>query len=169
MHRGKLVVVSVFVLAVILATSGLIYRYLQTKDVVSFWGARPSQRISSPDRVELWELAPGGGEPAKTAAEGEILIQGRGYVPKQVRDVTKARGFINASSALMLSHNYRWDPTDCEPVWTHALLYHRGEATTVVAISLGCGWVYSTETGRVADIGTITEGLVRLFREQLGS
>ena len=68
MHRGKLVVVSVFVLAVILATSGLIYRYLQTSDVVAFWGARPSQRISSPDRVELWELEPGGGDVADAHA-----------------------------------------------------------------------------------------------------
>ena len=169
MTRGKFVVVLFFTLAVILTGFGLVYRYLQTSDVVSFWGAEQSQRIASPDQVELWALQPWGEQTEKLAQPTKVLIQGREYVPHKIRDVTKARGFLNASSALMLSHNYLWDPENCDPTWTHALLYHRGKDTTVVAISLDCGWVYSVDTERVADIKTITEGLARLFREQLGS
>ena len=169
MARGKLFIFLLFMVALSLTGFGLYYRYTQTHEVVTFWGAEESQRIASPDQVELWTLQPSGEQTAKWPTSAKISIQGRQYVPEEIRDVTKAPGFLNAASALTLSRNYRWNPGDCDPTWTHALLYRRGGDTTVVAVSLDCGWVYSAETDKIASIKTITEGLARLFGEQLGS
>jgi hypothetical protein len=173
MTQGKLFIFLLFGVALILAGFGLYFRYTQTHEVVAFWGPEGSRRIASPDQVELWQLKPWSDQSGNSPTAARISIQDRQYVSTETRNVTKARGFINASSALTLNRNYNWNPRDdepvCEPTWTHALLYRRGEHTTVVAVSMDCGWVYSAETDRVASIKSITEGLARLFQEQLGS
>jgi hypothetical protein len=174
MTRGQFFIVLIFTVALVLAGFGLFYRYTQTHQVIDFWGPEGSQSISSPDQVQLCKLLPWQAESSDLSASSTISIENQKYIIAKSKDVTKARGFINASSALIMNRNYDWNPRqtdpDCTPAWTYALLYHRGESTTVVAISMNCGWVYSKEANQVAGINkSITKGLARLFQEQLGS
>tara|TARA_R110002060_G_scaffold64816_1_gene73870 strand:+ start:128 stop:652 length:525 start_codon:yes stop_codon:yes gene_type:complete len=174
MTRGKLFIFLIFSLALLLTGFALLYRYTQTHEVIDFWGPEGCQSISSPDHVELWQLVPWTDQSTDLPEGSKISIQDRQYIAAKKKSVTKAPGFINASGALILNRNYNWSPreeqSDCMPAWTHALLYRRGKHTTVVAISLNCGWVYSREANRVAGINkSIAEGLARLFQEQLGS
>ena len=174
MTRGKFFIIAIFLLAFLLAGFGLVYRYTQTYEVIAFWGPDGSQSISSPDQVELCALKPWNDQPVDGARDTKISIEGRPYKITSRKNVTKARGFNNASGALILNRNYDWRPRarnpDCRPLWKYALIYRRGENVTVVAISIPCGWVYSQLTHRVAGLNkSVTEGLARLFREQLGS
>ena len=174
--RGKLFVVLIFSLAFLLAAFGLFYRYTQTHEVMDFWGPEGSQSISSPDQVELCELTLLGDHLVDDRDQDatKISIEDRPYVIMTRKDVTKAPGFINASGALILNRNYDWNPRaenpDCRPNWQYALIYRRGKNTTIVAVSIPCGWVYSQATHRLAGLNkSVTEGLARLFQEQLGS
>ena len=172
--RGKWFIILIFSLALIMAGSGLVYRYTQTNEVMDFWGPENSQNISSPDQVTLCEMAPQSGGARSLPAADSIDVDGRPIAILKQKDVTKARGFINASGALILNRNYDWQPRrenpDCTPVWAHALIYRRGLKITVVPVSINCGWVYSQATDRVAGLNkSVIEGLAKLFREQLGS
>ena len=174
MTRGKFFIILIFSLAFLLAAFGLIYRYTQTHEVIAFWGPEGSQSISSPDQVELCELALWDNQPIDVSDDTKISIEDRQYVIRARKDVTKAPGFINASGALIMNRNYDWHPRtanpDCRPTWQYALIYRRGKDTTIVAVSIPCGWVYSQATHRIAGLNkSVTEGLARLFQEQLGS
>ena len=174
MMRGKIFILLIFLLAFFLSGFGLVYRYTQTNEVIGFWGPTGSQSISSPDRVELCALTPRNDQSVDESGDPDILIEGRRYAIVSRKDVTKAPGFNNASGALILNRNYDWRPRvenpDCRPAWKHALIYRHGENRTVVAISVSCGWVYSQATHSVAGLNkSVTEGLARLFQEQLGS
>ena len=173
--RGKFFILIIFLLAFLLAAFGLVYRYTQTHEVMAFWGPEGSQSISSPDQVELCKLTLQDDHLIDNRGDTKkISIEDRQYVIMTRKDVTKAPGFINASGALILNRNYDWHPRaedpDCRPNWQYALIYRRGKNTTIVAISIPCGWVYSQATDRLAGLNkSVTEGLARLFQEQLGS
>ena len=174
MTRGKFFIILIFSLAFLLAAFGLVYRYTQTHEVIAFWGPEGSQSISSPDQVELCELALWDNQPIDVSGGTKISIEDRQYVIRARKDVTKAPGFINASGALIMNRNYDWHPrtenSDCRPTWQYALIYRRGKNTTIVAVSIPCGWVYSQATHRLAGLNkSVNEGLARLFQEQLGS
>ena len=169
MNRGQIVIVSIFGVALVAAGFSLSFRYTQTHDVLEFWGPQAAKLIASPDRVELWELESFAAFEGESPQDKILTVGNEFYKPKVIREVTTAPGFLNARSALTLSRNYQWDPTGCDPNWSHALVYSRGSETAVVVLSIDCGWVYSLGSNRSASIAPIAKGLARLFKEQLGS
>ena len=166
MSRGQAVIIGIFGFSLLAVGFSFWFRYVQTRDVLEFWGTEATGLITRPDRIELWKLEPAGdgGD-----AGPQLSIDGALYEATQVRDVTKARGFTHARHALTLSRNFEWELSDCDPTWSHALVFSTEGSEATVVISLDCKWTRLADGHKTASIARIAEGLAIVFEEQLGS
>ena len=169
MGRGQIVIAGIFGIAVIATVFSLSFRYRATHEALNFWGPQASRLIASPEHVELWKLEPRGALEGESPPGHVLTIADKAYYAGERREVTRAPGFKNAQSALTLSKSFEWDPENCNPIWSHALVFSRGEEITHVVLSIDCAWVYSPSSKKIASVKPIVEGLAKLFEQQLGS
>ena len=160
-YRGKLLIVGMFLMATCFGLGSLIYRYVQTRDVLRLCGAEAAKSIAKQDKIEALRL-----EPAATDADLHVGDQGLKIV--QTRDVTKTPGFTNARNALVLDRSFELSPaTACKPTWTYALRFTRDKHQTVVLLSLDCPRALLHGTDHSAGIQPIVKGLKTLLEENL--
>jgi len=171
MNRGQLVIAGIFGIALLAAGFSMWFRYVQTREVLEFWGADAVALITSPDRVELWELEPMTGEgPAEETAQ-RTTVGETTFIATATRIVTKAPGFTNARHALTVKRSFQWNVPACTPDWSHALVFSRDgrQKTVVFSLNEDCQVTQLADGDKTAGIAPIAEGLATLFAEQLGS
>jgi hypothetical protein len=132
---GKIVVVSIFAIAVSAALFALIWNMSRSRRALTFWGPEAMRRIQMSDRVEILPLAAtsdgGASEDAETfSVAGQTLIATGRF------DVTKARGLLHARHSL--SNDVSYEPDDPVPLrpesWSHAIRFTDGQGSTVLLL-----------------------------------
>ena len=162
-YSGCLVVGSIFSLALAAALAGLWFRYAETRQVLKLWGSATAQAISTPDKMEALGLEP-------TAGAGDLQAGGAVLRIVSTRDVTNAPGFTNARHALVLDRSFEFEPAtgpaDCQPTWTHAFRFTRGQHQATILLSLDCPRAMLAGKEQIVGIRTIVGGLKTLLVEQ---
>jgi hypothetical protein len=159
-YRGKLLIAGIFFMALAGGLGSIIYRYVETREALTLWGAEAAQAIATPDKVEALLLEPTAVDPDLRGGDQLLKIA-------RTADVTTAPGFTNARNALVLDRSFDFTPDPCTPKWTHALRLTRKNQRTTVLISLDCPRVLLHGTDRTAGIGPIVGGLRKLLEENL--
>jgi len=159
-YRGKILIAGIFLMALAGGLGSVIYRYVETREALTLWGAEAAQAIAKPDKVEALLLEPTTADPDLRGGDQLLKII-------RTKDVTTARGFTNARNALVLDRSFQFAPEACTPTWTHALRFTRKNQRTTVLISLDCPRLLLHGTDRSAGIGPIVGGLRKLLEENL--
>lgn len=132
---GKIVVLSIFGVALAAAAFALYWNMSQSRRALEFWGPEAMRRIQKSDRVEILPLE------KFTADESQAYVhlfdlKGQKWGAKRMIDVTRARGLIHARHALTTDASYEpGSPTQLqtEP-WTHAVRFTDQQGTTVLLL-----------------------------------
>jgi hypothetical protein len=166
MNRSKWMIVGIVGLSLLAVVASLVWRYLETRDVLEFWGPDAVELIARAEQVELMKLRP--------ISETELpeppllMVDGWPHAIIEISDARKSPGFTNARHALTLSRSFQWDQqADAEPTWSLALQFSEGEKSVVVLIDPDRRLVRLKNNKRAAVIQPrIADGLATLFDEQ---
>lgn len=169
LQRGKLVIISMVVVAILAAAFAWWHQYLRGARVLAVWGAEHAGRIRLADDCELWQLEPHSADPPTDSGDG-VPIGDQSWAISRRVSVHGAPGFIHARQALIqdASHDWSSSPPDTPPRWTYALCFRDASGQTVVSFdeqaTYACLADQPQTISRLIDIGP---GLVEFFSEQL--
>lgn len=163
-HRGKLVILAIFAVALAATALAVWFQYEQGRRALQFWGRDNALLISYAPDVELLRVAVAD---ANTPATLETLkIDGRLVAVTEVRKVSHAPGFLHARHALIEDASFNWDQSrgDCTPHWDYVLRFTDGDRQALVALDCGCMRVRLVGSEREASVVTGTnDGLRKVF------
>jgi len=159
-NSGKLVIVTIVVVALGAATFAAWYQYRGQKNALDFWGTTSAVLIAEAPQISIFELGEAGpAEPdqdeSETMVEEEaesphptsLEYADRAWKVLTVKPGHEAPGIKNIRRALVQDTTYDWQatPSDVEPEWQYAIAFtdNRNWATVL----------FDFETGRVALTG----------------
>lgn len=181
-NRGKLVVLSFFLLAAVLAGGAIWYHFAKTRWAMSFWGNDAARLIVRAPDVEVWQLAdvpwlipshPLGPVVLNRSSDVEQVQIGK--VSRLVvgrRPLASAPGLIHMRMALVEDANFdTLAPQPTKQNWDYAFRFYSPEQELIVAIDSQRGLVRTVgeKTDKAQPIATITpiaKGLKRFLEEQ---
>jgi len=171
MSRGQLAILGMVGIALLAAGFGLWWRHVQTRRALEFWGPAAAGLIATADQVEAMLVEPWAGPDVESTGryQGLLLVDSQKYGILAAKDVTDARGFLNARHALTLDKSFDWqaDPTRCQPTWRHAIRFSSPANQVTILLDLSCELVRRSDAERTAGIGPIAAGLQAVLNEQL--
>jgi hypothetical protein len=169
LQRGKLVIVSMVVVALVAAAFAWWHQYQRGARVLAIWGPEHAGRIRLAGDCELWQLEPHSADSPRDLGDG-LTIGGKWWTISRRVSVHGAPGFIHARQALIQDASHDWSTSrpDPPPRWTYALCFRDASGQTVVAFDAqaahACLADQPQTISRLIDIGP---GLVVFFSEQL--
>ena len=117
MNRGKLTIVSIFVLAGSLTAFAVWYRHYAGRLCLEYWGAEAAVRIQESKDVQLWKLEPVDQSMSTTPDSAEkkdplqtIEVLGEKYEVTSVEDISQKSGLKHLQRALIEDRTYVWGP-----------------------------------------------------------
>jgi hypothetical protein len=162
---GKIVVLGIFGVALLAATSGLVYRYFASQRPLELWGAEGVQVIQSAPQVELLTLAT-----ADQSVAGPTLQFGEQSLRiATTKDISKAPGLIHHRHFLTERVSYEGSPVAANPAraWTHAVKFQDGKREVIVLFDLAERRLGNQQTGsEVQVIPEIAENWQRFLDRQ---
>jgi hypothetical protein len=167
--RGSYVIVAIVLIAVVAAAAPLAYRYFRSRDVLALWGPEAALLIHD-EADEIWlDVVETAGTPGP---EPSFDIQGRSYAVARRKNISQARGLLNARQALVENKSFLWGQArgDCQPRWEYALVFVAGETgrKATIAVDTQCNRALLLETGaEIALQPRIAQALHDFVREQL--
>ena len=150
MNRGKIVIITMMVVAIGLAIFAWWNRYSQSQKVLEVWGADVVLAIRTGDRAHLLQLQ---SLANRAAAENEdridVLKNGEKttLVVVNQQEITDVPGLIHARHHLVHRMGFDWDAprsATCEPTWPLALRFHE-PGTATMLLDFDCKRVYLLE------------------------
>ncbi len=167
-HRGKLLILSILLLALALAVFSIWYQRSLAWRSQEYFGPQAAELILQAPIVEALKLTPSSGFHANPP-ERILSVGGQAVVIAQQRDVSTARGLANVRRGLLSDRSYDWDaaPAAGSPTWDYALCFKHGDREATL--------LFSTEesqallAGRSQSLSTspVTAGLSAFFAEHL--
>lgn len=143
MHRGKLAILLMLLVAIGLGGLSLWVRHRQGKRALEFWGVADAQRIRHATEVELVTLQAGEG------IGRHLLLDEQPFRVIDEGDISAAPGLVHARHSLLVDHNFVWERADeCTPRWSFALRFVEGDQATVVVFDTNCQRVRCLATGQ---------------------
>jgi hypothetical protein len=177
--RGKLVVLSFFLLAAVLAGGAMWYHFAKTRWAMAFWGNDAARLIVRAPEVEVWRLTSAPRLDSDAAASptaaplGQSLdIGGETLFVSGRRPLVAAPGLIHMRMALVEDANFdTLAPQPTEQNWDYAFRFYSSEQELIVAIDSQHGYVRTVggktdNTQPIATITPIATGLKRFLEEQ---
>ena len=112
---GKVVVLGIFIVALIAATSGLAYKYFASREPLEMWGSTGIQLIQSAPQVELLTLSSD---------------------PKATKDISKAQGLIHHRHFLTEYVSYVDQPVPANEsrAWQYAVRFRAADGKQVTVL-----------------------------------
>jgi len=156
-NSGKLVIVTIVVVALGAATFAAWYQYRGQKNAMDFWGTTSAVLIAEAPQISIFELGEGSpteqeqdesepaeAEEAETAHPHSLEYADRTWKVLTAKTGHEAPGIKNIRRALVQDTTFDWKtaPSDVEPDWQYAMAFtdNRNWATVL----------FDFETGRVA-------------------
>jgi hypothetical protein len=162
---GKIVVIGIFVVALLAASSGLLYKYFASQQPLEMWGAEGVQVIQKAQQVELVTLST-----ADQNIEGPTLQFGEQSIRVvSSKDISKAPGLIHHRHFLTERVSYESKPAEAQEMrhWTHAVKFQDGQREVIVLFDLAGRRLANLQTGReVQVIPKIAENWQRFLDRQ---
>jgi hypothetical protein len=162
---GKIVVLGIFGVALLAATSGLVYKYFASQQPLELWGAEGVQVIQGAQQVELLTLST-----ADQNVAGPTLQFGEQSLRVVAsKDISKAPGLIHHRHFLTERVSYESPPAAANQTrgWTHAVKFEDGKREVVVLFDLADRRLGNLSTGReVQVIPQIAENWQRFLERQ---
>lgn len=157
---GKLVVLSIFAIALLMAAFAWWWNRQQGRQALEFWGKDSALAIRDGQKVELLRLRPKNGR----------LLDMKDPVIVETKDISGAQGLIHARHSLLQDASFDWSakPAGLSHFETKkdafAVRFTRQEvATTIVFIDLPSGWIFHSESGREIILNPKTRSGWQLF------
>lgn len=125
--RGRTVVVSIFVLALVMAGGAWWRRLQESRHAAAYWGAKRAPLIVGNTKVFFVILGNDDGQDSAA-----MVVAGRPVA--KAFDLSEKRGLVHLRYALTQDANFDWDklrivPLDDPGDWTYALRFFDGSAT----------------------------------------
>ena len=148
-------------------------QFRKGRQILQFWGPRPTYLIRHGDRVELLRFAghseesPSPAPPDADKTPETVEIGGQSLRVASVCDITDVRGLVHARHTLVVDMYYVWGDSvsDCKPQWTFALRFsdqQAGDHVTLV-FAPNCDRVRLLEENREIQV---MSGLSDALRER---
>jgi len=142
---GKLVVLSIFAVALLMAAFAWWWNRQQGRRALEFWGKDSALAIRDGKKVELLRLRPKNGR----------LVDLEAFEIVETKDISQAQGLIHARHSLLQDASFDWDakPASHSQFETKtdvlAVRFTRQDvSTTIVFIDLPSGRIFHSESGR---------------------
>jgi hypothetical protein len=141
---GKLVVLSIFVIALLMAAFAWWWNRQQGWRALEFWGKDSALAIRDGKKVELLQLRPKNGR----------LVDLEAFDIVETKDISQAQGLIHARHSLLQDASFDWNIkavgiSQTEPRDLFAVRFTRQDViTTIVFLDLSGGWIFHSESGR---------------------
>jgi hypothetical protein len=122
---GKIVIISIVVIALTAAGTSWWYRYSATSQSATFWGAQTAALIRDAPIVELYEWRSVPTVAFQSRFSQSYLDRANG------RDISKIAGLTHLRNALLEDRSYKWPAEPLVPgSWGWVLVFrdHRGRA-----------------------------------------
>ena len=184
-NSGKIVIVTIVVVALGAAAFAAWYQYRGQKNALDFWGTTSAVLIAEAPRISIFVLGEAGpSEQDQDESEAAEAEEGEAGYPKSLEYADRAwkvlsakpgheaPGIKNIRRALVQDTTFDWKttPSDIEPEWQYAIAFtdNRNWATVL----------FDFETGRVALTGgkksapldpAASKDLREFFAEQFAS
>lgn len=170
---GKLIIMTVVILAI--AAAGLAWgvRFSRTKQVLAFWGGETAALIR--DRDSKFEICLIGPEPENPSDPQERLqLGGHSYYILRTINITEADGASHARDSLLIDDSFRWEEEvddTSQPDWHHLLRFTESEGpSATVAIDLASGRLLYVEEGREVLLSpTMLKGWQQFIEKKKGT
>jgi hypothetical protein len=157
---GKLVVLTIFAVAILMASFAWWWNRQQGRQALEFWGKDSALAIRDGKKVELLRLRPKNGR----------LVELKDPVIVETKDISGAQGLIHARHSLLQDASFDWSakaaglsqfPTKQD---VFAVRFTRQDViTTIVFIDLPGGWIFHPESGREIILNPKTRSGWKLF------
>jgi hypothetical protein len=146
-HRGKLLIIGILVLAASAAVFSIWYLRGLSRRSYQYFGTEAAELILQAPVVE-----------ASRPADG---------APQQRRDISQARGLINVRRGLVSDASYDWDPGEIStsPRWDYSLHFRDGPREATLLVSLADRQIM-LGGDRLLFTRSVAEGLRHFFAEQ---
>ena len=132
---GKIVVVSIFAVALAAALFAWWWRYTSQREIQQFWGKSAQQTISAAQRVEAFRL------PSEDAATENVDESSSPDIAERVTaipagervDLSSALGLVHAKHSLLDKASYQWGAQPGEEFhWEYGVRFSRWNDTVTV-------------------------------------
>jgi hypothetical protein len=159
-NSGKIVIVTIVVVALGAAAFAAWYQYRGQKNALDFWGTTSAVLIAEAPQISIFELGEAAsseqeqdepeaveGEDAETAHPKSLEYADRSWKVLSAKAGHEAPGIKNIRRALVQDTTFDWKttPSDVEPEWQYAIAFTDNKNWATV--------LFDFETGRVALTG----------------
>jgi hypothetical protein len=173
---GKLLIISVFGIALAGAAASWLFRYAATHRAAQFWGP-DAALIRDAWAVEFFVLKGLDADAPDPTVPQTVVIRGKTRQIDFRRSVHQARGLVHLRNALLEDHSFDWSsPAELPDVdWRWGLEFSPADErepeprAATIWFSSDCRWALTDATGdsppRVVSCRPIAEGLQKMFSE----
>jgi len=161
--QGKLVIISIFGVAIAMSVYAWWHNIHTGNQVIEFFGIETATRLRHAESIELLTL-----DKSAASEDQESLDTSIGSIPvRTVTDITSARGLVHLRHMFIQDHTYRWDEGVPEiiPQWSFALRFTDDAGTTTLAFAPSTYVVEDLESGKVILMGDLLDNLIRYLTE----
>ncbi len=142
---GKLVVLSIFAIALLMAAFAWWWNRQAGRRALEFWGKDSALAIRDGQKVELLRLRPKNGR----------LVDLEGFDLVETKDISQAQGLIHARHSLLQDASFDWSakPAGLSQFQTKEEVFAvrfswQDVTTTIVFLDLSRGWIFHSESSR---------------------
>ena len=148
-NRGKFVVLSIFGVALAMASFALWWNWGLGKRSLEFWGTEGGLAIRDAKKVEILKLK----SPSKLNLDdlGTRSKDAFSLDVQETKDVTGEHGLVHARHSLLEDASFQWDQkvvTMIGPNWNYAVRFQHESKESIVMLDLNSGVIGSWEENR---------------------
>ncbi|MCE9527128.1 MAG: hypothetical protein K8R36_13865 [Planctomycetales bacterium] len=163
-NRGKLVVLSIFGVALAMASFALWWNWGLGKRSLEFWGTEGGLAIRDAKKVEI----------VKLKSPSNLKLNDKGASKKdafylnvqETKDVTGEHGLVHARHSLLEDASFQWDQkalTMAGCNWKYAVRFQEESKVATVLLDLDSGVAGSWEEARAIPLSPKTAAGWKLF------
>jgi hypothetical protein len=160
---GKVVVLSIFAVAILAAVFAWWWRFTSQREIQEFWGPDAPRIISTAEQVTAWRRATTGPE---LSPEDRAWLQGT--ASDGIVDISLAPGLLHARHSLLEKASYDWPRTiaaSADPVaWQDGVRFQKGGDTVTLLFDFEAHRVHYVEGNRT---GVLIERTSSVWRNYL--
>ncbi len=165
--RGKLVILSIFSMAVAAAAFAWHFRMQSVDRILPFWGSEAAILIRDAPRVEILRLQQDANGSESTKLESLTIDQRPIYITDG-KEISGAPGLLHARQALLEDASFSWGERQgpSQPRWHWALRFTDGARRVTIAFDASCQHARFCEKGRHLSPAPIAAGMCTFITEQ---
>jgi hypothetical protein len=143
-NRGKLVVLTIFALAIAMASFALWWNWGLGHRSLDYWGENGSLLIRDAESVMLVKLQPG--IPIPNAKDPPLPMESRDLSSAEKKDISRVKGLVHARHVFLEDASFDWNKRlSTWDEWQYAVLFEGKKGRIFVMLDLNNGVAGSSE------------------------